>query len=143
MLTAKKILRRKGAATIVAVLSATITTITYLGFKASVLTGTQDGFETLSFIPLYLSFLIPIFILDMLVKDSHRKRWIILFSALIAPFASFLDGWFSSELLINESEMSILLIPFMSVAGVIVAFGVPRFTKMLLTEKLYQQFQSK
>jgi len=143
LLTAKKVIRRKGAATAVAVLSATITIITYLGFKVLVLEGTQEGSETVSFIILYLSFLIPIFIFDMLVKNSHRKRWIILSFALIAPFVSFLDGWFSSELLMHESVMILLLIPFMSTASVVTAFAVPRFTKILSTEKLYQQFQSK
>ena len=142
LFSAKKILRRKGAVMAVAVLSTAITAITYLGFSSLVLAGTQEGSEMGSFIPLYLSFLIPVFFFDILVKDSHRRRWIILSSALIAPFASYLDGWYSSGLWIHASEMIPLLVLPMSAAGVIAALLVPRFAKMLSTEKLYQQLKN-
>jgi len=142
LFSAKRILGFKGAATAVAVLAVTVIVATNLGFNSLVLAGTQEGSEIGSFIPIYLSFLIPVFLIDMLLKDSHRKRWVILASALIAPFASYLDGWYSLELLGHASEMIPLLILPMSAAGVIATLLVPRFAKMLSTEKLYQQLKN-
>ena len=143
LFTAKKILKFKGAATAVAVISVAIIVITNLGFTSLVLTGTPEGSEIVSFIPLYVSFLIPVFLFDMLLKDSHKKRWIILTSALIGPFASYLDGsWYSLGLWTQSSEMIPLLILPMSAAGVIAALLVPRFVNMLSTPKLYGQLKN-
>ena len=138
LFSAKRILGFKGAATAVAVLAVTIIMATSLGFISLVLADTQEGSKIGSFIPIYLSFLIPVFFFDMLLKDSHRKRWIIIASVLIAPFVSLLDGWYSLELFGHASEMIPLLILPMSVVGVIAVLLVPRFVKMFSKEKLYQ-----
>ncbi len=144
--TAKKMLAWRGAVTSVALLSAGLSATANLGFRAFVLAGKTiepstyggvgEGSVISSFIPLYVSFVVPVFLFDVLVKDSQSGWRMILAAALVGPFASFLDGWYALPLWMRFSQLIPTLIVPMIVAGLIAGLSRVRFANVLLSRKM-------
>ncbi len=85
LLGSKKVLEWKGAMSLVAVSSAVISVLTNIVFR---------GF--LGFVPLYLAFLLPVFVLDMLLPGVRSNpKLLIVAAAPLGLFAFYLDGWYS------------------------------------------------
>lgn len=134
----KIILGRTGATTLVALLSAGVSSTANLGFRAlgHAGRGEPDGLLIASFIPLYLSFLVPVVLFDLLVKDLQRKPVVLLAAALVAPFASFLDGWAALPLWTRVSQLIPILIIPMLIAGLIAGLARVRFANVLLSQRV-------
>lgn len=138
---AKSLLGWRGALTTVALLSAAVMVATRAGFQASVLVGGKApgstylpnpspavGSALASFIPLYLLFLVPVLLFDMLLKDFQSKWKTVLASVLIGPFTSML-AW------ANFPGFSLLLIAPMVLGGFIAGLLRFRFANPLLSKK--------
>lgn len=129
--TAKKLLRWRGAVLSVAIISAAVSATANLGFRAWILGGSGDGPAMAAFIPLYLAFLIPVLIFDLLLKETNINRKMIIAAILISPFASFLDGWNSLGLwMFFRGLIPILIIPIF-MAGLLGALAGNRFANIL------------
>ena len=129
--TTKKLLRWRGAVLSVAIISATVTATTNLGFRAWVLGGVGDGPAIAAFIPLHFAFLIPVIIFDLLVKDTNITRKMIVAAILISPFASFLDGGHSLGLwTLGRGLIPILIVPII-MAGLLGALSSNKFANRL------------
>ncbi|MFQ5918942.1 MAG: hypothetical protein ACE5I4_02700 [Thermoplasmata archaeon] len=133
-LSAKRILGWRGAATAVAVLGAAIVAAASLGFQAA--NDPENGAVIAAFIPLYLAFLLPVALFDFLVKDL-RSWWTTLVAAvLLAPFASYLDGFYSLGFWIDfPQSIPFLLIP-MFLMGLVAGLTQLRFSESLLSREM-------
>ena len=118
--TTKKLFRQTG----VAALTASILVAVYgglaIGFMAYAMTfvnppgsfylrnpSPQAGAALAGLIPIYLLALVPIFLLDFAIRNSIQKRILVLLSALVGPFAAFIDGRYTIGIL--GSNISVLL----------------------------------
>jgi hypothetical protein len=114
---AKSTLKFRGAATVVAALLIGTSIAFNIGFKAIVLNGSQEGIAFAYFIPLYMSFLAPVVLFDIL---AGKKRLLtakkpktttpaigllILTAVLLGPVGTFLDSWHSVALWIENSQV--------------------------------------
>ncbi len=133
-LSAKRILRWRGAATAVALLGATIVATASLSFRAA--NDPVSGAAIAAFIPLYLAFLLPVALFDVLVRDL-RSWWVTLLAAvLLAPFSAFLDGFYSSGLFTEAPEsIPFLLVPIV-LMGLVAGLTQLRFSESLLSRAL-------
>jgi hypothetical protein len=127
LIAAKSTLKFRGAATVVAALLVGTSIVFNIGFKAFVLNGTEDGIALAYFIPLYISFLAPVVLFDIL---AGKKRlliakqkpntttpavatsigWLILIAVLLGPVGTFLDSWHSVALWLEGDQMLLLLL---------------------------------
>jgi hypothetical protein len=123
LIAAKSTLKFRGAATVVAALLVGTSIVFNIGFKAAVLNGTEEGIAFAYFIPLYMSFLAPVVLFDILTgkkrlltgKDkpnttSSSNGWLILTAVLLGPVGTFLDSWHSVGLWLEGDQMLLLLL---------------------------------
>ena len=116
LIGAKSTLKFKGAATVVAALLVGTSIVFNIGFKAIVLNGSQEGIAFAYFIPLYMSFLAPVVLFDILAgkkrlltakkpKTTAAIGWLILTAILLGPVGTFVDSWHSVALWIENSQL--------------------------------------
>jgi hypothetical protein len=116
LIGAKSTLKFRGAATVVAALLIGTSIAFNIGFKAIVLNGSQEGIAFAYFIPLYMSFLAPVVLFDILAgkkrlltakkpKTITAIGWLILTAVLLGPVGTFLDSWHSVALWIESSQV--------------------------------------
>ena len=116
LIGAKSTLKFRGAATVVAALLIGTSIAFNIGFKAIVLNGSQEGIAFAYFIPLYMSFLAPVVLFDILAgkkrlltakkpKTTTVIGWLILTAVLLGPVGTFLDSWHSVALWIENSQV--------------------------------------
>jgi hypothetical protein len=122
LIAAKSTLKFRGAATVVAALLVGTSIAFNIGFKASVLNGTEEGIAFAYFIPLYVSFLAPVVLFDILagkkrlltgkqkpITTTPAVGWLILTAVLLGPVGTFLDSWHSVGLWLEGDQMLLLL----------------------------------
>src|SRR2546426_7769218 len=118
--TTKKLFRQTGVATLTASILAAVYGGLAIGFLAYAMTfmnppgsfylrnpSPQTGAALAGLIPIYLLALVPIFLLDFAIRNSIQKRILVLLSALVGPFAAFIDGRYTIGILV--SNLSVLL----------------------------------
>jgi hypothetical protein len=116
LIGAKSTLKFRGAATVVAALLVGTSIVFNIGFKAIVLNGSQEGIAFAYFIPLYMSFLAPVVLFDILAgkkrlltakkpKTTAAIGWLILTAILLGPVGTFVDSWHSVALWIENSQV--------------------------------------
>lgn len=116
LIGAKSTLKFRGAATVVAALLIGTSIAFDIGFKAIVLNGSQEGIAFAYFIPLYMSFLAPVVLFDILAgkkrlltakkpKTTAAIGWLILTAILLGPVGTFVDSWHSVALWIENSQV--------------------------------------
>jgi hypothetical protein len=124
LIAAKSTLKFRGAATVVAALLVGTSIVFNIGFKSIVLNGTEDGIALAYFIPLYMSFLAPVVLFDILAGKKRLLTakqkpnttsvgtsigWLILTAVLLGPVGTFLDSWHSAALWLEGDQMLLLL----------------------------------
>lgn len=141
LFTTKRTLSWTGAVSAVALLTALVVSTANLGFRAWYLTNSTDpkgiaeGTTIASFIPLYLAFLVPVVLFDLVVRNPSAK-WTIVASSLVAPFASYLDGFYSLQLwTLFISLVPVMLVPMLA-AGSLAAFYQNRFVNLFVSDWL-------
>jgi hypothetical protein len=133
---AKSLLEFRGGVSIMAALAAAVLGVANLAFRALATTNPADAARFGGFIPLYLTFLIPVFAFDFFTKDTSPKRVKILGAALVGPFASYLDGWYGLALWTQvEVLVPWLLVPTM-LAGLVGVLARSRLTTVLTAESV-------
>ncbi len=133
-LSAKRILGWRGGATVVALLGAVIIATLSLGFRAA--NDPANGGAIAAFIPLYLAFLLPVALFDVLVRDLRSWRVTLLAGVLLAPFASFLDGFYSVGLWTEGPQfIPFLLVPIL-LMGLVAGLTQLRFSESLLSREM-------
>jgi len=132
LLAVKRVVRRTGAVTSVAVLAAGIVVLGNVAFRASYLADTAEGAAIAAFIPLYVAFLLPVVAFDFAVGDLAARSRVVVGAALVAPFASFLDGWHGTFLWTDGRELLPFFILPMMLAGVAAGALSVRFARVLL-----------
>lgn len=116
LIGAKSTLKFRGAATVVAALLVGTSIVFNIGFKAIVLNGSQEGIAFAYFIPLYMSFLAPVVLFDILagkkrlltakkLETTAAIGWLILTAILLGPVGTFVDSWHSVALWIESSQV--------------------------------------
>lgn len=152
LLTARRTLPWRGSLTMVALLGAGVTVLANLSFRASVLfeRGNPDGSGSaiVSFIPLYLAFLVPVVLFDLVAKRNLEGWLVIAAGGILGPFASYLDGFYSLPLWIGGSASVMeaiaagriylvlaLALP-MIIAGAVAGLSRTRFTSILLSSRI-------
>lgn len=116
LIGAKSTLKFRGAATVVAALLVGTSIVFNIGFKAIVLNGSQEGIAFAYFIPLYMSFLAPVVLFDILagkkrlltakkLETTAAIGWLILTAILLGPVGTFVDSWHSVALWIENSQV--------------------------------------
>src|SRR5437879_13717303 len=116
----RSLFRRTGVVTLTASILAAVYGGLAIGFLAYAMTfmnppgsfylrnpSPQAGAALAGLIPIYLLALVPIFLLDFAVRNSIHKRTLVLLSALVGPFAAFIDGRYTIGIL--GSNISVLL----------------------------------
>ncbi len=140
-LSVKKALPWAGAVSGVALLGALVVVTANLGFRAWYLTNSlnandvAEGNTIASFIPLYLSFLVPVVVFDFVVKNPDGRRTL-LAASLVALFASYLDGFYSLPLWTESSGLVPILVLPMLAAGVVGAAYKTRLVNVFSSNKL-------
>ena len=121
-----------GAVTIVAVMVAVVVATANLGFRAWYQTsiGASQGATISSFITLYLLFLVPVVFLDFVSGTKLDRTRGILVATLVAPFASYLDGFYSLVLWTSHAALVPLLLVPMFAAGAIASLYPTRFVNL-------------
>lgn len=141
-LTTKKTLSWRGAISAVTLLGALVVTTANLGFRAWYLTNSANadlvpqGTTIASFIPLYLVFLIPVVAFDFVLGNSQNRTRTIIAATLVAPFASYLDGFYSLGLWTSATALIPILLFPMFAAGTIAALYQTKFVNLFITDKL-------
>ncbi len=141
-LTSRRTLSWTGAVSAVTLLGALVVATANLGFRAWYLTNSANpdkvvqGTTIASFIPLYLLFLGPVVLFDFLLRNSKDRTWTILASTLVAPFASYLDGFYSLGLWTSASSLVPILLFPMFAAGAIAALYKTRFANIFVSDRL-------
>lgn len=141
LIAAKSTLKFRGAATVVAALLVGTSIAFNVGFRAIVLNGTEEGIAFAYFIPLYMSFLAPVVLFDILAgkrlmtaKPRTAIRWVIFASVLLGPVGTFLDGWYSVELWIHYNQMLPFWLLEMFAGGFVAGLIWIGFNKILLNK---------
>jgi len=119
--TTKKLFRRTGIVTLTAAILVAVYAGLAIGFMAYAMAfmnppgsfylrnpNPQTGAALASLILIYLLALVPIFLLDLAVRNSIHKRSLVLLSALVGPFAAFIDGRYVIGII--GSDLSVLLV---------------------------------
>lgn len=134
LLATKRIAGGFAATTTVALLGAIVSATGNIGFRAWVLRGTPEGTGLALFIPLFLAFVIPVFLFDVALKNSHGRWAWIAAAVLVSPFAAYLDGWLSAFIWTNgRSSLPVFLAP-MLVFGLLAGLLSGRFAAVLLRQ---------
>jgi hypothetical protein len=119
--TAKKLLRRVGIVTLTTAILVAIYAGLAIGFMAYAMVfmsppgsfyhrnpSPQTGAALAGLIPIYLLALVPIFTLDLAVRSSIKRRTLVVLSAVVGPFAAFIDGRYVIGII--TSDLSVLLV---------------------------------
>ncbi len=139
-LTTKRTLGWTGAVSAVTLLGALVVTTANLGFRAWYLTNSANpdhlvqGTRIASFIPLYLGFLVPIILFDLAINNSTSRTWTILAAALVAPFASYLDGFYSVAVWLGARWLVPWTLVPMLVAGSVAALFQTKFGNLFTSD---------
>ncbi len=149
LVAAKSTLKFRGAASVVAALLIGTSIAFNIGFRAFMLNGTEEGIAFASFIPLYISFLVPVVLFDILAGkkrlltakklNTTAVGWLILTAVLLGPVGTFLDSWRSVGLWREGDQMLLLLwlIPMFAggfAAGLIwIGFNKALLNKLMTT----------
>jgi hypothetical protein len=145
----KSTLKFRGAATVVSALLVGTSIAFNIGFKAIVVNGSQEGIAFAYFIPLYMSFLAPVVLFEVLAGKERfltAKKpnttisigWLILTAVLLGPVGTFLDSWHSVALWIENNQMLLpWLMPMLAggfAAGIIwIGFNNTLLNKLMRT----------
>jgi len=118
--TTKKLFRQTGVVTLTASILVAVYGGLAIGFLAYAMTfmnppgsfylrnpSPQAGAALAGLIPIYLLALVPIFVLDFAIRNSIQKRTLVVLSALVGPFAAFIDGRYATGII--GSDLSVLL----------------------------------
>lgn len=132
----KRVFAWRGAVTIIALLSAAVSVSANIGFRAMVLGPNDAGPLFSSFIPLYLAFIIPVFLFDLWVKNTGSRWKVLLASGIIAPFASYLDGWYAFNLWMHANQMVPILLAPMLIAGLIAGMSSIKVANRLASKEI-------
>jgi hypothetical protein len=132
LLAVRRVIRRRGAATAVAVLGAAIVVLGNVAFRAWYLRGTLEGAALAGFIPLYLAFLVPVALFDLSLGGPDGRFRILVAAALAAPFLSFLDGWHGTFLWTTGHALLPWFVVPMALAGAVAGLLSVRFADALL-----------
>ena len=151
LIGAKSTLKFRGAATVVAALLVGTSIVFNIGFKTIVLNGSQEGIAFAYFIPLYMSFLAPVVLFDILAdkkrlltakkpKTTAAIGWLILTAILLGPVGTFVDSWHSVALWIENSQVILpWLMPMFAggfAAGLIwIGFNKTLLNKLMTTRE--------
>ncbi len=130
--TSKSLFHRTGVITSIALILAAIYSAAALGFSAYALrflnppgswyinNATPDeGTRLALFIPIYLLSLIPILVLDLLTKNSTGRNRLLGLSALVGPFAAFIDGRYTLGLAESGVEALAFVVVPMILGGIV------------------------
>lgn len=144
LIAAKSTLKFRGAASVVAALLIGTSIAFNIGFKAVVLNGSEEGIAFAYFIPLYISFLAPVVLFDILAGKKRlltgRKPKItsisclILTAVLLGPVGTFLDSWHSAALWIENDQIVLPWFMPMLVGGLAAGLIWIGFNKALLNK---------
>jgi hypothetical protein len=145
LIGAKSTLKFRGAATVVAALLVGTSIVFNIGFKAIVLNGSQEGIAFAYFIPLYMSFLAPVVLFDILAdkkrlltankpKTTVAIGWLILTAILLGPVGTFVDSWHSVALWIENSQVILPWLMPMFAGGFAAGLIWISFNKTLLNK---------
>ena len=150
LIAAKSTLKFRGAATVVAALLIGTSIAFNMGFKAIALIGTEEGIAFAYFIPLYMSFLAPVVLFDVLagkrLLTARQNRtaavgWLILTAVLLGPIGTFLDSWHSVALWIESDQLLLSwIIPMFvgGLAGGLIWIGLNKtLLNILITTRVY------
>ena len=140
LICAKSTLKFRGAATYVAALLIGTSIAFNIGFKAIVLNGSEEGSALAYFIPLYISFLVPVVLFDILAGRMLLTAkpkitsigWLILTAVLLGPIGTFLDSWHSVALWIENDQILLPWIVPMLAGGFAAGLIWIGFNKALL-----------
>ncbi len=126
--TSKSLFHRKGVITGITVILGALYSAAALGFSAYALrflnppgswyinNATPDqGTRLAMFIPFYLLTLIPFLLLDLSTKNSMSRSRLVGLSALVGPFAAFIDGRYA----LGISESGIGVVPFVIIPTIL------------------------
>jgi hypothetical protein len=157
LIAAKSTLKFRGAASVVAALLVGTSIVFNIGFKATILNGSQEGIAFAYFIPLYISFLAPVVLFDILAgknrllaekkantTSSSSIGWLILTAVLLGPVGTFLDSWHSVALWLEGYQMLLpWFIPMLAggfAAGLIwIGFNKSLLNKLMTTTTRVQE----
>jgi hypothetical protein len=145
LIAAKSTLKFRGAASVVAGLLIGTSIAFNIGFKAIVLNGSEEGIALAYFIPLYISFLAPVVLFDILagkkrlltgkkLNTTSSIGWLILTAVLLGPIGTFLDSWHSVALWLESDQMLLLWIIPMLAGGFAAGLIWTGFNKTLLNK---------
>jgi hypothetical protein len=144
LIAAKSTLKFRGAASVVAGLLVGTSIAFNVGFRVIVLNGTEEGIAFAYFIPLYVSFLAPVVLFDILAGKTRLPTtakpkttaigWLILTSVLLGPVGTFLDSWYSVELWIHDNQMLLFWLVPMLAGGFAAGLIWIGFNKILLSK---------
>src|SRR5919106_4155390 len=150
LIAAKSTLKFRGAATVVAALLIGTSIAFNIGFKAITLNGTEEGISFAYFIPLYMSFLAPVVLFDVLagkrLLTARQNRtaavgWLILTAVLLGPIGTFLDSWHSVALWIESDQLLLSwIIPMFAggLTGGLIWIGLNKtLLNILITTRVY------
>ncbi len=128
----KKTFPWNGAVSIVAVMVAVVVGTANLGFRAWYQAGIDpsEGARIAGFLPVYFSFLVPVVLLDFVSGRELGRVRLVLFATLVAPFASYLDGFYSLILWVSRPYLVPTLLVPMLAAGTIAALFRTRFVNL-------------
>jgi len=103
-----------------------------VGFRAFILLGRgdPDGAALTAFLPLYLAFIVPI-LLFVLFLPEGPPRLLLLGAALVGPFVSFVDGFYSSVLWTSVAEDVPLVLGTAALVGLLAGLTRVRFARIL------------
>lgn len=133
LLVTKTVLGWRGAASLVAAVVASVTATANLGFRA--LVDPVQGPVVAGFLPLYLAFLIPVAAFDLVPWGEGTRRRTLLGAALVAPFASSLDGFHSLWLWTQGASLLLPVLPLLLLAGLAAGLLQGRFTRLLVVPR--------
>jgi hypothetical protein len=149
LIAAKSTLKFRGAPSVVAALLIGTSIAFNIGFKAIVLNGSEEGIAFAYFIPLYISFLAPVILFDILAgkrlltakPKTTSNGWLILTAVLLGPVGTFLDSWHSEALWIENGQMLLpWLMPMLAggfAAGLIwIGFNKILLNKLITTARI-------
>lgn len=147
-LTARTLFVRKGIFTSAALITAAVYSTFALGFMAYIVAfanppGTfyltnptpDQGIRAAMFIPLYLLSLAPVLAFDFLSRPGMARQTMIGLSAVLGPFAAFLDGRYAStladSLVSSPVETLVLIVPPEIIGGILAAILFQRLKAKL------------
>ena len=104
-----------------------------VGWRALVLLGRgdPDGAALAAFLPLYVAFVGPI-LLFVLLAPKTDSRLILVGTALVGPFVSFVDGFYSSILWMSVTESVPLVLGMATAVGLVAGLTRLRFARILV-----------